>query len=135
MTHATTADTAASRGQARRGGWRLAARCLAAVLALIGLVLAAGGIWLIALDGSWYYAPAGLGLVLVAVLLWRQEMAALQLYLLVWLATVAWAFWEVGTDWWAQVPRLVAPTVILLAMLVMLPALGRRRAPARGTAQ
>lgn len=100
---------------------------LAAVLLLFGAVLAAGGVWLIVLGGSWYYALAGVALAAVGLLLLRGRMEALWLYLGVWVATVVWAFWEVGTDVWAQVPRLVAPTVILLLVLLCVPLLRRDR--------
>lgn len=103
------------------GRWAVIA--LSAVLAILGLVLLAGGIWLITLGGSFYYALAGLGLIVTAVLLSRASIAAIWVYFLVWLLTAVWAFWEVGTDWWAQVPRLVAPTVVLVLVLLCLPAL------------
>lgn len=96
------------------------------VCLLLGLVLLAGGVWLIALGGSWYYGLAGLGLVLVGILLFQRSFAAVWLYLAVWLGTVVWAFWEVGTDWWAQMPRLVGPTLILVLVLLCIPALRRR---------
>ena len=35
------------------------------------------------------------------------------------------AWWEVGSDWWAQVPRMVAPTLILVLVLLCIPALRR----------
>ena len=35
---------------------------LGLLLVALGLVIGAGGVWLIALGGSWYYAIAGLGL-------------------------------------------------------------------------
>jgi len=111
----------------RGGGWRLAAILLSIVLALFGIVLFGGGIWLIALGGSWYYGLAGAGLLATAYLVLRQRMAALQLYLVVWVLTVVWAFWEVGLNFWAQVPRLVAPTVVLVLILAILPALRPRR--------
>ena len=114
-------------GVPRSGVWRICALVLAIVLGLFGLALLAGGIWLIVLGGSWYYALAGVGLSVTAWLIAAQRRAALPVYLLVWVLTVIWAFWEVGTDWWAQVPRLVAPTVVLILILLVLPALGRRR--------
>ncbi|WP_241557861.1 glucose dehydrogenase [Falsirhodobacter deserti] len=114
-------------GIPRTGGWRIATIVLAVVLGLFGIALLLGGIWLIALGGSWYYALAGAGLCITAWLLARQRRAALPFYVIVWLLTVVWAFWEVGTDWWAQVPRLVAPTVVLVLILLVLPALGRAR--------
>lgn len=98
------------------------------VLALLGLVIGAGGVWLAVLGGSWYYVLAGIGLVISGVLLMRQSLSGVSAYLVTWVGTVIWAFWEVGLDWWAQVPRLVAPTVLLVLVLLCLPALfGRDR--------
>ena len=48
-----------------------AARILGLVLALIGLALLIGGIWLAVLGGSIYYLLAGLGLVASGYLLFR----------------------------------------------------------------
>lgn len=111
----------------RGGGWWIAAVILAIVLALFGLALLGGGIWLIVLGGSWYYALAGAGLLVTAWLLATRSSDALPVYGLIWLGTVAWAFWEVGTDWWAQIPRLVAPTVVLVVILFVVPATATRR--------
>lgn len=128
MTNATFHTSTWTRaGTPRAGGWRVAAIVLAIVLAIFGLALLVGGVWLIALGGSWYYGLAGLGLLVTAWLLARQRRAALPLYVVIWLATIVWAFWEVGMDAWAQVPRMVAPTVVLVLILLVLPALGRPR--------
>ncbi|MDF1609402.1 membrane-bound PQQ-dependent dehydrogenase, glucose/quinate/shikimate family [Hoeflea sp. YIM 152468] len=104
------------------------------LMALIGIVLGAGGIWLIALGGSWYYLIAGVGLVVSGMLLAAQTMAGLWVYLLTYIFTLVWAFWEVGTDWWAQVPRLVAPSVILVLVLICIPML-RHRSKTRAQAR
>lgn len=122
------ADTLRLRGSdhLRGGGWWIFAIILAIVLTLFGLALFAGGVWLIFLGGSWYYALAGAGLLMTAWLLITSPGDALPVYGLVWMATVIWAFWEVGTDWWAQVPRLVAPTVVLVLILPTAIALGSR---------
>lgn len=93
---------------------------------LLGLVLTIGGVWLIALGGSWYYGLAGVGLITTGALLNRRSMAAVWVYLLVWAGTVAWAWWEVGPDWWAQLPRLLAPSLVLLFVLISIPRLVRR---------
>ena len=77
----------------RGGGWRVFAICLAAVLTLFGLALLAGGLWLIVLGGSWYYAFAGAGLLVTAWQLAIGSSDALPVYGLVWMATVVWAFW------------------------------------------
>lgn len=104
---------------------------IAALLAIFGLPLAAGGIWLITLGGSWYYLPAGLGLLLTAWFLVRRDRNALWVYLVTYIGTLIWALWEAGLDPWAQVPRLVAPTVVLLLIFTTIPLLRR---PASRTA-
>lgn len=126
MTYALNSAPASVGPPAR--GWRFAAMALAVVLVVFGLPLLGGGVWLISLGGSWYYALAGAGLIATAVELARQRMRALWIYLVVWSLTVVWAFWEVGFDWWDQVPRLVAPTVVLVFILMVLPALRRPQA-------
>jgi len=70
------------------------------VLFLIGLALGAGGIWLAALGGSWYYILAAIGFLLTAVLLSRRSATALWVYALVILGSLGWAVYEVGFDWW-----------------------------------
>ncbi|MGB3335951.1 MAG: membrane-bound PQQ-dependent dehydrogenase, glucose/quinate/shikimate family [Devosia sp.] len=104
---------------------------LALVMALFGLPILAGGVWLITLGGSWYYTLAGLGLLVSAWYLFRQSMLGVWVYLLTFVGTVIWALWERGFDGWAQVPRLVAPTVILILVLLAIPALRGRLAGGR----
>ncbi|MDN2564891.1 membrane-bound PQQ-dependent dehydrogenase, glucose/quinate/shikimate family [Aquibium sp. A9E412] len=119
--------------QHRAGGFaRWYARLIGALLVVIGVLLGAGGVWLITLGGSWYYLVAGLGLIAAGALLAGRSMLGLWIYLAVYAFTLVWAFWEVGTDWWAQVPRLVAPSVLLLLVLAAIPALGGGRASRSG---
>jgi quinoprotein glucose dehydrogenase len=101
--------------------WLVAGLCL-----LIGAVLTVGGIWLIVLGGSWYYALAGAALVVSGILLWRWQMAGVWLYLLVFAGTVVWALWERGLTLWPQVPRILAPTVLLILVLLTIPIIRRR---------
>jgi quinoprotein glucose dehydrogenase len=98
---------------------------IAAILVIFGAPIAAGGAWLIVLGGSWYYLLAGLGLLLTAYFLFRRQMAAVWVYLATYLGTLIWALWEAGFNGWAQVPRLVAPTVVLILILTTLPVLKR----------
>ncbi|HWW28360.1 MAG TPA: membrane-bound PQQ-dependent dehydrogenase, glucose/quinate/shikimate family, partial [Caulobacter sp.] len=111
----------ASLASSRRsvGGW--AVMLLGVVLALIGLTLAVGGAWLVALGGSAYYVLAGLGLLVSGVLLVRLRPFGAWSYIAVFVATVAWALWEVGLNGWALVPRVIAPTVLLVLVLAALP--------------
>ncbi len=110
------------------GHW--AAMALAAILAVIGLILLGGGAYLVVLGGSWYYALAGLLLVASGVLLFRFDRAGALVYVATWLLTLLWTIWEVQFDWWAWVPRMVAPTILLVLVLLCLPALTSRRATA-----
>lgn len=101
---------------------------LATIVALFGILIAGGGLWLAVLGGSWYYLLAGLGLLATAGFLFQRSMVAVWIYLLTYVGTVIWAVWEVGFDGWAQVPRLVAPTIVLVLVLLAIPALSHRRA-------
>ncbi len=91
----------------------------AIVFAVIGLALGAGGTRLLLLGGSPYYLVAGLGFLLTAFLLFRRRAAALWVYALVVLGSLAWAVWEVGFDWWQLGPR--GGVIILLGLWLLTP--------------
>jgi quinoprotein glucose dehydrogenase len=90
---------------------------------MLGLIIAVGGAWLIALGGSWYYLIAGFGLIATGVLMVLRRIESVWIYLATWLFTLIWAYAEVGLNGWALVPRVVAPTIILLLVLFSIPAL------------
>jgi quinoprotein glucose dehydrogenase len=113
--------------QARGRGGNPLTFVLGLLLALIGLVMTGGGGWLLALDGSPYYLVAGLGLLLAGGLIATGRAAGAWLYILVFLGTMGWAFWEVGLDKWALVPRLVGPLVLLILVVLALPGLSPGR--------
>ncbi|MBB1250307.1 glucose/quinate/shikimate family membrane-bound PQQ-dependent dehydrogenase [Rhizobium sp. G21] len=77
----------------------------ALVSAASGVVLLVGGINLLTLGGSPYYAIAGAVFVIVAALLVLRRKEALAVYGLFTLGSLAWAVWEVGFDWWQLGPR------------------------------
>ncbi|WP_434723324.1 glucose/quinate/shikimate family membrane-bound PQQ-dependent dehydrogenase [Mesorhizobium sp. RIZ17] len=89
------------------------------VLSLIGLVLGGGGIWLATLGGSWYYLIAGLVFLITAWLLLRRRSTSLWLYALFVLATLCWAVWEIGFDWWQLGPR--GGVIVLIALWLLTP--------------
>ncbi len=92
-------------------------KMLSAFLALVGAVLAAGGAWLVALGGSPYYVLAGIGCIVSAVLLWKRRSAGAGVYAFVLAATVLWAIWEVGFDFWQLLPRVGGPLAIGVIMV------------------
>ena len=76
------------------------------VIAAIGLALGAAGLWLVVLGGSWYYLIAALAMVVTGALLIRHSAMALWIFAALLLATLLWALWEVGLDWWPLAARL-----------------------------
>jgi len=106
--------------------WAL--KIFALIVALFGLALAAGGLWLITLGGSWYYLLAGASMLASGVLLFLQRLSGVWLYWLVFIGTLVWALWEVGLDPWALLPRVLALAVIALLSLAFVPWLRRHNA-------
>jgi quinoprotein glucose dehydrogenase len=92
---------------------------LAALLALMGAALVVGGVWLVSRGGSAYYVIAGAALLANGLLMWRRRPAALWLYSVILLATMAWAVWEVGLDFWQLAPR--GDILVPLGLVMLLP--------------
>lgn len=101
----------------------LLAALAAVLLAAAGLVLLLGGAWLVSLGGSAYYLLIGALLLLTAWLLWRGHEAALPLFALAFAATLAWALWESGLDWWPLAARM--GVLFLFGLLLLLPPVTR----------
>lgn len=89
------------------------------LLTFVGLALAVGGGKLISVGGSAYYLIAGLSIIACGVLFALRRGAALWLYAMILLATLVWALWEVGLDWWQLVPRVAI--LCLIGILLLLP--------------
>ncbi|PHK95207.1 membrane-bound PQQ-dependent dehydrogenase, glucose/quinate/shikimate family, partial [Pseudoroseomonas rhizosphaerae] len=106
---------------------------LAILLGLAGLAAAGGGLWLALLGGSWYYLPAGLAMLGTAWLLWHRRPSALPLHALLVLATLAWALWEAGLDWWPLAAR--GGAIFILGALLLIPPVTRALAVPEGARQ
>ncbi|WP_309085005.1 PQQ-binding-like beta-propeller repeat protein [Chelativorans sp.] len=103
---------------------------ISAVLVLLGIVLAAGGVWLATLGGSLFYVLLGVLLAFSGALLMARRAIGLGLYAATILLTLAWGLWEVGFDWWALAPR--GSLVLVLGVLLLLPPMVRAmHAPGR----
>ena len=109
---------------------------LGLLILLYGFAMLAGGVYLIALGGSWFFAPAGLALALAGWLIVRRRPLGAALYLAVFAVTVAWSLWEAGLAFWPLFSRLFAMAVLALLLMLLMPAFHRggdafRRRPAR----
>ncbi|QNE32424.1 membrane-bound PQQ-dependent dehydrogenase, glucose/quinate/shikimate family [Sphingomonas sp. NBWT7] len=82
------------------------------VLLLIALCLIVGGVWLIALSGSFYYLFSGAALLWCAWLLWFGPRERRWVYAGIIIITWTWAIWESGFSGWALMPRVIAWLVV-----------------------
>src|SRR5215475_11209586 len=89
------------------------------ILALIGLAIGGGGIWLVALGGSVYYVIAGIGVLVTGALLMARRRSALWVYAAVLIGTLVWAVGEVGFDWWPLAAR--GDVIFPLALWLLTP--------------
>ncbi|HMN47169.1 MAG TPA: membrane-bound PQQ-dependent dehydrogenase, glucose/quinate/shikimate family [Povalibacter sp.] len=89
----------------------------AAILVVIAAAYLYGGIKLIAVGGSFYYALAGATIAWCAQLLFKRNRLASRVYGGFLVATLLWAFWEVGANAWALMPRVLFPFVVGLWFL------------------
>ena len=101
------------------------ATILALVLGLIGIVLTIGGVWLVALGGSPYYVIAGVAMLASAWFLFRGRLLGGWIYIGLFILSAIWGFAEARGNAWAMVPWLVAPLVLLVAVLLVMPTLTR----------
>ncbi|MGY4629961.1 glucose/quinate/shikimate family membrane-bound PQQ-dependent dehydrogenase [Bradyrhizobium sp. USDA 4486] len=97
------------------------------IVAIMGLGLTAGGIWLAVLGGSFYYLISGLALLLTSWLLARRRAEALWVYAALLLGTMIWAVWEVGLDFWSLAPR--GDVLVPLGVWLLLPFIASRLVP------
>lgn len=104
------------------------------VLIVAGAPITYGGAVLLALGGSPYYLPAGICLIASGILLLLQRPLGGWLYAALYIATLIWAVAEVGFDFWRLSPRIVAPTVLAIPVLISLALLLRRRSGDNGKA-
>ncbi|RZM06839.1 MAG: membrane-bound PQQ-dependent dehydrogenase, glucose/quinate/shikimate family, partial [Sphingomonas sp.] len=97
---------------------RLLTKALGWILAILGGYFAVAGTVLASLGGSFYYVIAGVLMVVSGALVGRGDPRGRWLFVAIWLGTLVWSLWEVGLDGLQLVPRLVAPTVLLVLVLL-----------------
>lgn len=107
----------------KEAGWpaRIWAAIGGGLVALPGVLLLAGGGWLIYLQGSPYYLLAGAAVIATGVMLVRRHPAAGLVYAATLAVTLVWGLWEAGFAFWPLLPRLFAPAVLGLFVLLVIP--------------
>ncbi|MGM8909608.1 membrane-bound PQQ-dependent dehydrogenase, glucose/quinate/shikimate family [Psychrobacter sp. 1U1] len=91
---------------------------VAIIMAIFAAPLLIGGAYLLFLGGSPYYLFAGVIILTTAFLLLKKHWSAYGLYAIFIVATMVWALWESGFDWWALAPRVGFPLIFGLLMLL-----------------
>ncbi len=114
-----------SRAKAKALGLRgIALIALGLVIVAFGLFMLVGGVRLITLGGSWYFALAGIGFVAAGVLTVLRRPLGTAVYLAVLAATVIWSVWDAGLAFWPLFSRLFALAALALPLLLLMPVLG-----------
>ena len=97
---------------------RLLVRGLAWFVAILGGFFTVAGGVLALIGGSPYYVIARLAMIASGALIGRGNPLGRWLFVAIWVGTLIWSLWEVGLDGLQLVPRLVAPTVLLVLVLL-----------------
>ena len=107
----------------RAAGWaaRIWAWIGGGLVTLVGLPLLLGGGYLVFRGGSPYYLLAGAAVTATGVMAVRRHPAAGLVYAATLAATLGWALWEAGFAFWPLLPRLFAPAVLGLFLLLVIP--------------
>jgi len=115
------------RSSAQPSGWigTLLSWGLAVVILVTGLYFLGGGIWLTTEGGSLYFLLESIPLLATCYYLVRRDDRALLTYLVFFITTLIWAFWDAGLDFWPLVSRLMVPAGFLMVVLALVPFLRR----------
>jgi len=97
---------------AARGSYAI--RSTAIILALLGVPMAAYGLQLRMLGGTFYYLACGLLLTIAAVQLWRKRPSGFYLFAAALLLTLVWAVYESGFEFW-----LVGSRIWIIGLLAL----------------
>ncbi len=128
-------DSRSTDGQSRHltGFWLWLLLGTASLIGLLGTGMAALGLWLAALGGSFYYLVAGLGMLVAAVLFWRRSdgpallvCAAVMVFSLVWsIGEIAGKGWLPG--WGFDLAGRIGLLAALFTLVLLAWSWGRRR--------
>ncbi|QRY77852.1 glucose/quinate/shikimate family membrane-bound PQQ-dependent dehydrogenase [Pseudomonas sp. PDNC002] len=98
---------------------------LGVIIALLGLALAAGGIRLVSLGGSWYFLIGGLAMAVSGLLIALRKPAGAWLFGAFLIATAIWAVADSGLVFWPLFSRLFMFSAIGVVVALVYPLLAR----------
>ncbi|MDD0971112.1 MULTISPECIES: glucose/quinate/shikimate family membrane-bound PQQ-dependent dehydrogenase [Pseudomonas] len=98
---------------------------LGVIIALLGLALAAGGVKLVSLGGSWYFLVGGLAMAISGLLIARRKPAGAWLFAAFLLGTAIWAVIDAGLVFWPVFSRLFMFSAVGLVVALVYPLLKR----------
>ncbi|HMI41417.1 MAG TPA: membrane-bound PQQ-dependent dehydrogenase, glucose/quinate/shikimate family [Sphingomicrobium sp.] len=131
MIDTKTGSSDASRSRAAISFSAIARITFGTVLALVGLTLVAGGVWLGYLGGSLYYAIVGVLLLASGIAFCLGRPLGFYIYAAAFIFTLLWSLWEVGLDGWALTPRLTGPLILMALALLLFPSVAIANAEAK----
>ncbi len=98
---------------------------LGLLIALLGLALLGGGVYLATLGGSWFFLLMGLAMLVSGLLIARRKPAGAWLYAVALVLTALWALWDTGLEYWPLVSRVLTFAVIGVVIALVYPLLQR----------
>ncbi|WP_325437371.1 glucose/quinate/shikimate family membrane-bound PQQ-dependent dehydrogenase [Pseudomonas nitroreducens] len=98
---------------------------LGLIIALLGLALAAGGIRLVSLGGSWYFLVGGLAMALSGLLITLRKPVGAWLFAAFLIGTALWAVSDTGLVFWPLFSRLFMFSAIGVVVALVYPLLAR----------
>lgn len=98
---------------------------LGLIIALLGLALAAGGIRLVSLGGSWYFLVGGLAMALSGLLIALRKPVGAWLFAAFLIGTALWAVSDTGLVFWPLFSRLFMFSAIGVVVALVYPLLAR----------
>ncbi|WP_407314631.1 glucose/quinate/shikimate family membrane-bound PQQ-dependent dehydrogenase [Pseudomonas sp. nanlin1] len=98
---------------------------LGLLIAVLGLALLGGGVYLATLGGSWFFLLMGLAMLVSGLLIARRKSAGAWLYAVALVLTALWALWDTGLEYWPLVSRVLTFAVIGVVIALIYPLLQR----------
>ncbi|WP_243055262.1 membrane-bound PQQ-dependent dehydrogenase, glucose/quinate/shikimate family [Pseudomonas sp. BP01] len=105
----------------KNASWRTWPAIFGCCLTIFAIALLVGGFTLARLGGSWYYLLAGVACLAAGGWYIKGSRKGFWAYAALFVGTLLWAFWEVGLQFWALIPRLSGVVILAIPALLLAP--------------